>query len=276
MRIAHLSDLHFGRHDPAVVDSLAADLDSQAPDLVVVSGDFTQMGTRAEFTQARAFLDTLAAPVLAVPGNHDVPQINMIRRILDPYGLFRRFIAPELEPFIVHGKLAIAGLNTARQFRWGLNWAHGSISRGQLATLERRFAAAPPDAVRVVVAHHPLLFPEEAMEKKMRLVKRADLALQTFARLGVRMVMSGHFHMTYVRRHTQSREIREDTFDGPRQAATAPLLVLQTSSTLSTRLRGHPNAYNLVDFENERVTICVREWTPEGRWVTRDTALEPV
>src|SRR5690606_17651604 len=106
VRIAHLSDLHFGRHDPAVVDSLAADLDSQAPDLVVVSGDFTQMGTRAEFTQARAFLDTLAAPVLAVPGNHDVPQINMIRRILDPYGLFRRFIAPEHEPFIVHGKLA--------------------------------------------------------------------------------------------------------------------------------------------------------------------------
>src|SRR5690606_7982178 len=235
VRIAHLSDLHFGRHDQAVADSLAADIDSQAPDLVVASGDFTQMGTREEFAQARAFLDTLKAPVFAVPGNHDVPQINMVRRIFDPYGLFRDFIDPELEPFLVQGKLAIAGLNTSRQFRWGLNWAHGSIDRRQLETLEHRFSTVPEDAVRVVVAHHPLLFPEEAMQKKMRLVKRADLALQTFARLGVRMVMSGHFHMTYVRRHEHPGEIREDTFEGPRQAATAPVLVLQTSSTLSTR-----------------------------------------
>jgi len=275
VRIAHLSDLHFGRHDQAVADSLAADIDSQAPDLVVASGDFTQMGTREEFAQARAFLDTLKAPVFAVPGNHDVPQINMVRRIFDPYGLFRDFIDPELEPFLVQGKLAIAGLNTSRQFRWGLNWAHGSIDRRQLETLEHRFSTVPEDAVRVVVAHHPLLFPEEAMQKKMRLVKRADLALQTFARLGVRMVMSGHFHMTYVRRHEHPGEIREDAFEGPRQAATAPVLVLQTSSTLSTRLRGHPNAYNLVDLQEDRITICVREWTPGGHWVTRDTALEP-
>lgn len=275
MRIAHLSDLHFGRHDPAVEQSLADDLAGQAPDLVVVSGDFTQLGTRAEFTAARAFLDTIDIPVFAVPGNHDVPAINMVRRIVNPYGLFRRFIHDELEPFVVIGGVAIAGLNTSRQFRPGLNWAHGSISRQQLRRLAERFAAAPTHHTRLVVAHHPLLFPEEAMEKKMRLVKRADLALETFAALGVTMVLSGHFHMTYVRRHEQPGALREADFDGARRAGTAPIMVLQTSSTLSTRLRGHPNAYNIIDIDPGHFRITVREWK-DSRWITREEELGAV
>src|SRR5690606_27510472 len=80
MRLVHLSDLHFGHHDDAVVETLAADIRARAPDLVVVSGDFTQIGSRREFEIARAFLDTLPAPLFAVPGNHDVPERNLIKR----------------------------------------------------------------------------------------------------------------------------------------------------------------------------------------------------
>ena len=80
MRIVHLSDLHFGRHDPEIVAGLAAEIAEHAPDLVVVSGDFTQIGTPIEFAMARDFLRTLAAPVFAVPGNHDVPLYDIFRR----------------------------------------------------------------------------------------------------------------------------------------------------------------------------------------------------
>ena len=87
MRLCHVSDLHFGHHDTRVADALGADLIAQAPDLVVVSGDFTQVGTEAEFVAARAFLDGLGLPFFAVPGNHDVPARNVFRRLLQPLRL---------------------------------------------------------------------------------------------------------------------------------------------------------------------------------------------
>ena len=92
MKILHVSDLHFGHHDPALAAGFADDINAQKPDLVVASGDFTQIGTKEEFEQAREFLDKLHAPVFAVPGNHDVPAVNIFRRFFNPYGLYRRYI----------------------------------------------------------------------------------------------------------------------------------------------------------------------------------------
>lgn len=273
MRIAHLSDLHFGRHDRDLVAGLAADISGQAPELIVVSGDFTQIGSRREFAAARAFLDTLPAPVFAVPGNHDVPERNLVKRFANPWGHYRRHIAAEIEPFLKAGGVALAGLNTARRMRLGLNWSHGSISRAQLRVLAERFAAADPGAVRVVVAHHPLLGPEEPTERRLRRVKRADLALRTFAGLGVRLVLSGHFHLSYVRRHEHPGEVAVAAPTGVREAATAPILVAQASSTTSTRLRGAPNAYNLIDIHDGVIEITVRAWQ-DGAWTTSETAQE--
>ncbi len=271
MRICHLSDLHFGHHDARLADGLANDLMSQHPDLVVVSGDFTQVGSDREFRAARAFLDTLTVPVFAVPGNHDVPAQNLVRRFLDPYGLYRRYVATELEPFVEMDGVAIAGIKTSRRLRAGLNWAHGAISRGQLERLERRFERASPDALRVVVAHHPLMQPETLGQKPMRLVKRADLALGTFSRLGVRLVLSGHFHLSYVRKHERPGTVTEGAPAGLRRAALSPILVAQASSTISTRLRGEPNGYNLIDIEDGKVTVMVREWGVD-QWSTREKA----
>src|SRR6266850_3541000 len=96
--IIHLSDLHFGRVDRRIVAPLVAAIDELAPDLVAVSGDFTQRARTREFTEARAFLETLRFPRLVVPGNHDVPLYNVARRFLSPLGRYRRFIAEDLQP----------------------------------------------------------------------------------------------------------------------------------------------------------------------------------
>ena len=133
MRLAHISDLHFGHHDPAISSTLAADVAAQKPDVLVASGDFTQRGTEREFEMAQAFLKTVDAPVFAVPGNHDLGK-HPIRRFLDPYGLYRRFIAPEIEPYREIGTagsaIALAGVNTTRRLMLDRDWSNGSLRTG--------------------------------------------------------------------------------------------------------------------------------------------------
>ncbi|WP_045684061.1 metallophosphoesterase family protein [Martelella endophytica] len=274
MRIAHLSDLHFGHHDDGLAGMIADEVNARRPDLVVVSGDFTQTGSEAEFETAAAFLETLDAPFFAVPGNHDVPARNLLARFTEPYGLYRTHIHPEIEPLFEGRKVVLAGINTARRLRLGLNWSHGSINGKQLGALRERLETADPAAIRVIVAHHPLLQPEIPGEKAMRLVKHADRALETFATLGVRLVLSGHFHMSYVRRYPHQNEVQEGAPAGARQAAAAPILVVQAGSAISTRLRGEPNAYNIIDIEGESLKVSVRQWQ-DGQWVDGDVTHAP-
>jgi len=78
--IVHLSDLHFGRVDQALLAPITAQIHALQPDLVVVSGDLTQRARSIQFEQAKAFLDGLPQPQIVVPGNHDIPLHNVAAR----------------------------------------------------------------------------------------------------------------------------------------------------------------------------------------------------
>ena len=57
------------------------------PELVVISGDFTQRARIEQYKAACHFVDRLEAgglDVLGVPGNHDVPLYDVFRRFVRP------------------------------------------------------------------------------------------------------------------------------------------------------------------------------------------------
>jgi 3',5'-cyclic AMP phosphodiesterase CpdA len=263
-RLAHISDLHFGRIDETVVEALVTELNAERPDLVVVSGDLTQGARSSEFRAARHFLDRLASPWLAVPGNHDISPYYLVQRFFDPFARFRRFIQQATEPVWHDDEIAIVGINSARAMLLELNWAHGSLNRKQMDRAEERFAAMPSSLFRIVVAHHPFLPPAE--EPTVRTVGRAAEALDRFERAGVKLTLSGHLHRGYARflepviadGHIAAVKARE-----PERAATRSLLVVQAASATSTRLRGEPNAYNHIRIEDGLASIEPRIW--EGR-----------
>lgn len=71
VRIAHLTDQHFGRVTPHSVQEYAVELcNLQGPDLVVISGDFV-CHSQAYLDELEECLGKLQAPVVGVLGNHD-------------------------------------------------------------------------------------------------------------------------------------------------------------------------------------------------------------
>lgn len=250
--IAHLTDLHFGAEDPAVVEALVHDLNRDPPDLVAISGDLTQGGHHREFRQARAFMDRLRAPTLTVPGNHDITPYNLWERFTNPYARWHQEVRRPTEPDWTDDTVAVLGLNTARRAGWHWDWSRGRVTSKRLARLIARLGAVPAGRVRVVVAHHPLLPPET--EPQTQVAGGAARALEAFAAHGVALVLAGHLHRGYARLAA---------------VGGGPPLIVQGSTATSLRLRGEPNAYNRISITHGApIGIEVRIWDG-ARWRTR-------
>lgn len=241
--IAHLSDLHFGRIDAAILPALGAALAAAGPDLLVISGDLTQRARTSEFRDARRFLNSLPYPRLVVPGNHDIPLYNMVSRWLDPFRRFRQYIDPELAPLFVDAEMAVAGVTTVRAGRL----KNGRINLRQTSMIAGQLALAGPEATRIVVTHHPFDLPANASPED--LIGRSRPAMAAFAESRVDMVLSGHLHgsltsdslVRYGRQHRQ-------------------ILLVQAGTATSTRHRGEENCFNIITLQHPLVTISRMAW----------------
>ena len=193
-RILHLSDLHFGAHDPRLVAAVENYVDEAQADLVVISGDFTQRARTEQFKEACAFLARIrdgGHEVLAVPGNHDVPLYDVMRRFLSPLTRYRRFIDHDLCPYHELKDAAVLGINTARSF----TFKDGHISHEQIANIRETFARVPIDMPRVMVTHHPLFaLPVGDGPELGKAMDDQDLALAAIADAGVDLLLAGHNH----------------------------------------------------------------------------------
>ncbi len=245
--IVHLSDLHFGRIETAILDPLVAAIEGIAPDLVAVSGDLTQRARSREFQQARAFLDRLPGRLIVVPGNHDVPAIgNPYMRFFAGWQRFQTWIHPELEQSFVDEGMAVIGINTAR----ALAWKGGRINRKQMEDVRACFHGAPDGAVKVLVVHHPLDIPHVWPGVS---ATRARAALRHWEDCGVDLILAGHEHRAFA---GGAEKLRLGNHDA---------VIVQAGTATSTRVRGgEPNSFNVLRVEAGEIRVGRMTWDVEA------------
>jgi 3',5'-cyclic AMP phosphodiesterase CpdA len=243
--IVQLSDLHFGREDPALLEPLVAAVRAAQPAVLVVSGDLTQRARRAQFRRARRFLDRLPTPQVVVPGNHDVPLFDVLRRLVVPHGRFQRHVATDLAPAWRDDEMAIVGVNSAHRRAI----VRGRVTGAQMAAARRLFDEAPATAVRVLVTHHPLALPLATSARRHAVRDRH--AATELAECRIDLLLAGHLHTS----HAGATAARERI--GDRVAVFA-----QAGTSLSTRRRGEANAFNVLRVARDEIAIEHQAFDP--------------
>lgn len=230
--------------DERLVDPLTAAVRAIQPDLVVVSGDFTQRARASQFRRARELMAALPGPQLGIPGNHDVPLYNFLSRFLRPLVHYERNITRDLQPRYIDAEMVVIGVNTARS----LTLKRGRINEGQVARACATFRAEGKGRIKVLVTHHPFDPPESRIEDR---VGRAAMAMRRLDECGVDLLLAGHSH-TGDTGHTTSRY----------SATGRSTLLVQAGTVTSTRLRGQANSFNVLRIDAGRIAVEVRAWRP--------------
>jgi 3',5'-cyclic AMP phosphodiesterase CpdA len=262
--LAHISDLHFGR--PAVterLDALKEYIAEIQPDAVAVSGDLTQRCSNREFSNARAYLDSLGAiaPYTVIPGNHDIRWLGAVARNLGLAGLFReqahkfkysryvRYISDDLSPSLEVPGAVIAGVNTAHGITRGSFTRRfrdlgviGQVKHADMVRVREIFEHAAPDAARVVMIHHNPIRGELSGRHGLA---NTEQALHAFADLGTELILCGHDHQDAI--HTIEKG--------------AHGLIISTAGTISNRIRpGRASSFNVVEIEDHELHITAHAW----------------
>ncbi len=224
--LLQISDTHFGTEQPQVVEALLALAAQQRPDLVVLSGDITQRAQPTQFRAAKAFVERLGAPVVAVPGNHDIALFNLWARLTRPYARYATAFGTELEPVNVSQDWLVVGVNTTRAWRH----KNGEVSAAQIDRVAKLLSAASPMQLRVVVVHQPLAVTEAS--DQTNLLRGHREAVRAWAAAGADLLMGGHIHLPCtLALHGWARR----------------LWVVQAGTAVSSRTRpGVPNSVNIV------------------------------
>jgi 3',5'-cyclic AMP phosphodiesterase CpdA len=193
--VLHVSDLHFGKHDdPTIERAIGTLVEHIGPELVLATGDLTHRGRPDQHAHAAAFLKGLGTPVVAIPGNHDIPY-TFPARFTSPWAEFERHWETP-EPVFSTPDLHVVGLNSVRP------WRHqsGGIREAQLERATERMQSAPDGALRIAALHHQMVGAPWRTRKKP--VARRTHVLARLVDCGAELILGGHIHQgTVSERH---------------------------------------------------------------------------
>jgi len=247
LRVLQVSDLHVGtREEPEVENDLRALVAELAPELIVASGDLTHRNTPEQHERAAALLRSLGAPLLVIPGNHDIPR-------WPPWRFTRTFdeflrMWPETEPVYRTDRIVVCGLNSVRPWKQ----QGGALRTSQLDHVAKTFAEAPEGALRMVALHHHLLGAPWRTVK--RTIANRSTVLGALVDAGAELIVSGHVHQSAIsERHefeVVEGEVRATTI------VTAPGL-----GQPRPKRRGEARGLHFFEADEESLTAVTYSWT---------------
>jgi 3',5'-cyclic AMP phosphodiesterase CpdA len=250
-RLLHVSDLHAGTHEEREVEQALKQLvERLEPQVVVASGDLAHRGRRQELERAAGLLRSLGPPVLAVPGNHDLPYTPA--RLVRPWAEFER-IWQTTEPTASAPGVHVVGLNSARPFRH----QGGALSRAQLEDAGERLAAADEGALRVAVLHHHLIGPPWRAARK-RPVSRRNHVLRTLVDAGADLILAGHIHQAAVSERHEFEVVGDE-------ARTAVVAIAPGLGQPRPRRLGEARGLHLHEADAEAIVVRTFRWS-RGDW----------
>jgi 3',5'-cyclic AMP phosphodiesterase CpdA len=250
-RLLHVSDLHTGTHEePEVERALARLVERLEPQLVVASGDLAHRGRREQLERAATLLRSLGPPVLAIPGNHDLPYTPS--RFFRPWSEFEH-VWETTEPTVTLPGLHVVGLNSARPFRQ----QGGALGGEQLRRARDRLAAAEAGALRVAVLHHHLLgAPWRAARK--RPVSRRNHVLRTLVDAGADLILAGHIHQAAVSERHEFEVVGDE-------ARTAVVAIAPGLGRPRPQRLGEARGLHVHESDEEALVVRTYRWSG-GDW----------
>jgi len=251
-RFLHVSDLHVGTHEDGEVErGLARLVERLEPEIVVASGDLAHRGRRGQLERAAELLRSLGPPVLAVPGNHDLPYTPA--RLVRPWAEFER-VLQTTEPTASSPALHVVGLNSARPLRQ----QGGALSRAQLERAAERLAAAQEGALRVAVLHHHVIgAPWRAARK--RPVSRRNHVLRALVDAGADLILAGHIHQAAVSERHEFEVVGDET-------RTAVVAIAPGLGQPRPRRLGEARGLHLHEADADAIVVRTFRWS-RGDWV---------
>ena len=239
MKIIHLSDLHFGTEIPDVAHTLKTSLHNLKPDLIVISGDFTQVASAEEFKAAKDFIEQLPAPAFCVPGNHDVPPFNLYARFFTPYKNYKQYINENLCPVLDTDHAVFAGINSARRALPHWNWANGAVSEAQRQGLRAFFSGIDNNKWRICILHHPIHKVDDMPLNVTVFGKKKTLQLMDD--LKIDLVLTGHVHHASIMTRGSANDHQS--------------VYVSASTALSSRKRTQENGFNIITLNEGEMTV---------------------
>ncbi len=228
----HLSDLHFGRHDDEVIKALHYFLEAHKSQInhILITGDFTQRARVSQFKKAARFIQDLGLPVVAIPGNHDIPLFNLLRRWLQSYKRYDRILSPHVREHFEDSETIIQSLRTTN--KW-------TVKNGRFKTQDAEAVAAKflnsKDKIKILLCHHPLF---DTSTKDGGGVEGDQIELRDrILDADPDLILSGHGHVSSVKLLSAKKSGQ-------------PTVLVSAGTVFSTRTRTETNAFNWIGFEN--------------------------
>lgn len=241
MRIIHISDLHFGMHNPEIIEPFFEDIALLKPEMIIISGDLTQRARPEQFQQLSGFLQRLPVPQLIVPGNHDIPIYNLFSRFINPFKRYTDYISPQLEVSFSNHEVNILGVNSVTPYRM----KDGALSHKTLELIKNYFSA-DTEQLNILFFHHNLKY----FSGMHHPLNNAEELIQYLKECPIHLVCTGHLHYANLQIFNKNQGLR--------------CVLVHAGSAFCQRTANGKNSFYFINTDRLRCSIDWRVFANQG------------